>query len=403
MNTPLLCKAWLVAAATTVAMPLGAFGAVPWLNSDSGAPHTIYLDFNGHFQPASTNYCPPPLNATVEGFPFDLQTSDISGTVTAQTVREIWEAVAEDFAPFRVNVTTDARKEPTPGTANAIRVAIGVPTPTIKGANGLAPSTCDDPLTNPPYLNPRIAKVAMVQFDPSSTFTARVIAKRISHEAGHLYGLQHHTAPSGLLDDWIMAPEAASTRYVWRVGPNQFGRQQDDIGQLAWLLGRRADELNPSQLRFDERITTKGVETSGLYAYGTLTTAADSDDYVFTVPSTNSLVFQVFAGIWTNPFTPTAGIEPNVRYRIQIRSENGNVMLACPAALPFTLDTTTQNVISHPDCAQYPTPLRVGETYRVRVFRQLSDNLPGNLGRYTVYVRGSSPPPLPSPIKPLGG
>ena len=36
---------------------------------------------------------------------------------------------------------------------------------------------------------------------------------------------------------------------------------------------------------------------------------------------------------------------------------------------------------SFPDCEQFPTPLRVGEPYRVRVFRHPSDNPPGNLGR----------------------
>jgi hypothetical protein len=239
----------------------------------------------------------------------------------------------------------------------------------------------------------------MVHLDPWSTVNPREIAKRISHEAGHLYGLSHHTAPQGLFDDWIMAPQRASTRYVWRVGPNEFGQPQDDLAQLAWLLGRRADEPTPGQLQIAERITLQGVEFGGLYAYGTLATAGDADDYLFTVPSADSLVFQVFAGVWTNPFTPIAGSEPNVRYRIQIRSQSGGVTLACPTDLPFTLSTTTQSVLSHPDCAQYPTPLRVGATYRVRVFRHPSDKLPGHLGRYTVHVRGSSPPP-PAPTLP---
>jgi hypothetical protein len=387
-------------AVAAIAMPLSAFGTVPWLNSDAGAPHTIYLDFDGHYEPASTNYCPPPFNATPEGWPIDFETSDISGSLDSQTVREIWEAVAEDFASFNVNVTTDPREEPHPDTAHAIRVAIGIP---LRGgvALGSAPSSCDDPLTNPPYLNPRIAHVTMVHFDPGSTVSTKKIAKRISHEAGHLYGLLHHTAPRGLIDDWIMAPERASTRYVWRVGPNEFGQPQDDLTQLAWLLGRRADEPNPRQLLQigGGPPLQGGLAWPGLYTYGTLATVGDTDDYLFTVPWVDSLTFQVVAGAWTNPRAPTYGSEPNVRYRIQIRSQSGDVRLACPTTLPFTLSTTTlQNILSHPDCVQYPTPLRIGETYRVRVFRDPSDNLPGNLGRYTVHV---SRPSLPLPLPPL--
>lgn len=400
MRTRVPWKAWLISVALGIAAPVSAFGEVPWLNSDEGAPHIIYLDFDGHQEQASTSPCPPPFPpGTVEGWPITWETSDISGSITPQTVREIWGAVAEDFAPFHVNVTTDPRKEPPPDAPNAIRVAIGVELRV--GELGLAPAMCHDGLTHPPYLNPNIANVALVDLDPRSQFNAREIAKRISHEAGHLYGLDHHVAPRDLFDDWIMAPQRQSNRYVWRVGTNETGQLQDDVAHLAWLLARRADEPNPGRL---SQIgggppLQGGFLWPGLYAHGTVATAGDTDDYLFTVPAVHSLIFEVFAGVWTNPRAPTHGSEHNLRYGIQIRSQRGDVTLACPSSLPFTLSTTTsRNIISHPDCERFPMSLRVGETYQVHVFRDPRDNHPGNLGRYTVHV---SRPPLPLPFPPL--
>ena len=64
----------------------------------------IHLDFDGHFEPASTSRC---AVGTVEGWPTDVTVGDVSGAVDPAFVRQIWEAVAEDFAPFEVNVTTD--------------------------------------------------------------------------------------------------------------------------------------------------------------------------------------------------------------------------------------------------------------------------------------------------------
>ena len=84
MRTRVSWRAWLIIAAMAIAVPLSAFGEIPWLNSNAGAPHTIYLDLDGPYEPASTNYCPPPLNAAPEGWPIDFETSNISGSLASQ-------------------------------------------------------------------------------------------------------------------------------------------------------------------------------------------------------------------------------------------------------------------------------------------------------------------------------
>jgi hypothetical protein len=368
-----------------------AWGSVPILNSDYQAPHVLYLDFDGHYQPASVYRCP---GGSPEGWPIDFSTTDISNAVNPNDVTAIWEAVAEDFAPFQVNVTTDPRYEPAAGKANAVRIAIGIPS--LSGGLGFAPAVCEsNQLANPPYLNAHIANVAVVHLDPLSVHTTQA-AKRISHEAGHLYGLIHHIAPAGLLDDWIMAPQRAAYRYIWRNGTNEFSQPQNDVEHLAALLGRRPDEPNPSQLK------STGISISGkpsiLYARATLATAGDWDDFLFTTGNQGVVEFRLSPGIWTSASNPTIGAEPNARYRFSIYTENGWQALACPSSTVLTMSVATQPTLGL-DCSNHPPALRAGRTYRIRVFRDGTSSQPGNIGRYTLTVKDVTPqPPQPQPI-----
>jgi hypothetical protein len=384
----------LAGAAVALLLPVTTSAEVPILNSDYSAPHVIYLDFDGHDEPASEYTCP---GGGPEGWSIAVSASDVSADVTATLVREIWEAVAEDFAPFRVNVTTDPTREPGPTSVNAIRVAIGVLSP-LEGL-GYSPAICEsDSLAHPPYLNPRISDVSIVKLDPSKAVSAKDVAKRISHEAGHLYGLVHHVASPGVFDGWIMSGQLPASRHVWRNGKNEFGQTQNDVEQLALLLGRRADETNPAN--FKSFITTN-PNVSGLYIHGTIAEANDWDDFRFAVGGAGPITFQLSAGIWTNPLAPVVGTEPNARYRLEVRSGDGRFLLACPEAWTFTLAATHQPSAPGANCVTAPASLLVGETYRVRVVRHSTSSLPGNVGRYTVVVRGAPQGPPNPPIMPV--
>jgi hypothetical protein len=374
-------------AALAVVGPTPAWAGVPALNSSPEAPHVIYLDFDGHLEAKSPYTCPE-LPSVPEGWPIDLHVGDISGQIDAGSVRRIWEAVAEDFAPFFVNVTTDPAKEPLPAyhTDSAVRVAIG--TVSTGGAHGLSPATCD---SNPAYTNPRIANVVVVRLDPSTTFAERSVARTISHEVGHLYGLAHHSAAPTLTEDWIVAPQKSRyDRYIWRKGTNEFGELQDDVAEIARLLGLRPDEpQDPRQLR------ATPWSVSGprrLYTHATLALQPDIDDFKFRVSATGQVAFAVVGGTWEDPLSasPRPGAEPNTRHRFQVRDEGGRVVLACPEGNQLTLTATSQQIAALPtsSCPGQPLSLEVGKTYRVRVMQHPADRLPGNLGRYTVLVDG---------------
>lgn len=84
---------------------------VPQLASLPGAKHTIFLDFDGHVTGVSTGN-PSWFNqnqgiASIVTPPFDVDGNALSfSSDERDRIRATWEIVAEDFAPFNVNVTT---------------------------------------------------------------------------------------------------------------------------------------------------------------------------------------------------------------------------------------------------------------------------------------------------------
>jgi hypothetical protein len=96
------------------------------LHSNPGAKATLYLDFNGHFEPVYGAY----TNVTNPAYDVDGDATTFSDH-ELDNIAEIWAAVAEDYAPFNIDVTTVEPAVLSPGApiakANKVaqRVAIG--------------------------------------------------------------------------------------------------------------------------------------------------------------------------------------------------------------------------------------------------------------------------------------
>lgn len=77
------------------------------LHSLPGANHTIFLDFDGHVTTGTTwnnGYGVSTINSPA----YDIDGNAGSfNTTELQRIQRIWQRVAEDFAPFEVNVTTE--------------------------------------------------------------------------------------------------------------------------------------------------------------------------------------------------------------------------------------------------------------------------------------------------------
>jgi hypothetical protein len=165
------------------------------LNSRPGASRTIYLDFDGHTITGSA-WNSMYGSSSIQAAPFDLD--GLPGTFSTaemQRIQAIWQRVAEDYAPFDVNVTTQD-----PGVAALNRSGTSDATFGIRvivtrdfTASTSSPCNCGgkayigvfDQVNNETY------QPALVFFDQLGGGNEKYVAEAISHEAGHNLGLSH--------------------------------------------------------------------------------------------------------------------------------------------------------------------------------------------------------------------
>src|SRR5262245_42335430 len=75
--------------------------AVPAFSSLPGAPATLYLDFDGHHEFLWGTH----FNVDTPAYDTDGDPSSFSAAEQS-AIQSIWQQVAEDYAPFNLNVTT---------------------------------------------------------------------------------------------------------------------------------------------------------------------------------------------------------------------------------------------------------------------------------------------------------
>ena len=231
--------------------PAGAtfpLSSIPSLHSNIFASVKLYLDFDGHYEPNWGSYGA----VSTPVFDRDGNTTTFSDAELS-TIQEVWQRVAEDFAPFNIDVTTD-----NPGNFSngvALRVSIGGNGSWIGPYGGVA---YVHSFTN------SIVNTAYVFSDNLGNGNARYVAEAVSHEAGHAFGLNHqsrfdsggneveeyHTGDA----NWapIMGVSYYSSRTTWHNGQthsvstfqddmsiiagstNGFGYRPDDYGNAYW-------------------------------------------------------------------------------------------------------------------------------------------------------------------------
>jgi len=142
--------------------------AVPVLNSRPEATAVIYLDFDGEVV-SGTSWAG---GSTINALP---------ARMTAAQIEETWRRVANHFAVFDVNVTTDRSAfDAAPGN----RKTHCIITPTTDAAPGAGGVAYLFSFTNPSNLT----KVCWTFIDQDPADCALVC----SHEIGHTLGLNHH-------------------------------------------------------------------------------------------------------------------------------------------------------------------------------------------------------------------
>ncbi|QPK65246.1 PKD domain-containing protein [Methylomonas sp. LL1] len=162
------------------------------LHSKPGSNRLIYLDFNGH---SATNTAWYSGTLTAQAYDIDGNPGVFSET-ELNNIREIWRRVAEDYAPFDVDVTT---QEP-PLTALQRTNSSDIQYGTRAVITRSMPQLCSQSCGGVAYVNvfsfyssstPDRYQPAWAFFDKLGNGNPKYVAEAVSHEVGHNLNLNH--------------------------------------------------------------------------------------------------------------------------------------------------------------------------------------------------------------------
>ncbi len=310
------------------------FSGVPVLNSLPDSSKTLYLDFTGHFEGdwgQLDGVLGDDWHQGVSTPMFSLDNDGNFNSTEIEWMTEIWQRVAEDFAPFDINVSTVD-----PGSFDdhqAIRISIGGHWQDWYGykIGGIA-------LINS-FKSSELSNTAFVFSDVFDS--AKTIADAVSHEAGHTFGLEHHhLIVDGQIDkeyhpgtpEWgpLMGAPYQSERTTWSISPVEDGQApgQGDLQILANGAGLGyvdddfGNDISEALLISDPENTTIAGLLSPFQENFSPLADVDFFEVNLTGFSINSAL--VTAG-WTIDLN-VAEIGANLDAKLNIYDENGNLL-----------------------------------------------------------------------------
>ncbi|MCB1909997.1 MAG: PKD domain-containing protein [Rhodocyclaceae bacterium] len=365
------------------------------LHSRPGAQRTIYLDFDGH-SATNTAWNAGYGIASIDSPPYDIDGLPFSfGQTELERIQAIWQRVAEDYAPFDVDVTTETPPDSTltrSGTADQVfgtRVVITRDfVPGGCGCGGFAYLGVFDMTTE--YYKP-----AYVFYDHLGNGHEKYVAEAVSHESGHNVGLNHDgSTSSGYYaghgsgeTGWapIMGVGYYQSLVQWSKGeyPGADNQEDDFVVMQSNMLPLRGD---------DHGDDTAGASAmsggSTLSASGVIERRSDAD------------VFRFAAGAGTASFSLAfTSPSPNLDALLELLDAGGNVLAADnpTAQLAASVSATL------PADGNYY--LRVSGVGKGSVDTGYSDY--GSLGEYvlsgSIQPAGNQPPVAVATANPASG
>ena len=253
------------------------------LHSKAGATKVIYLDFKGHTTTGTSWNSSYTAGADIVTPPYDIDGNPASfGSQELANIQVIWQSVAEDYAPFDVDVTTEdpgveaLRKTSATDQNYGIRVCIGGSSMDWLGSSsgGIA------------YLN----SFGWDSDTPAFVFPAQLgggnpkyVAEACAHESGHSFGLHHEGLTSGTeyytgQGDW--APIMGASYYVnitqWSRGDYAGANNtEDQLALISSYVPYRPDAVG------NDMAHATSLSGTSLSAPGLIETSSDVDVYSF--------------------------------------------------------------------------------------------------------------------------
>jgi len=308
------------ATAAATAAPAFPYDQTFLLHSDPGAQRTIYLDFDGEVVSDTVWNTSYGLSTDPQP-PFDIDGNPAHWSNTElDLVQSVFQRVAEDFAPFAVDVTT---AQPDPAALNrssgsdqvyGTRVLI---TPSTEAAGLICNNACGGVA----YIGV-FDDVSNTTYEPAWVFpqllseSAKNIAEAVTHEAGHNLGLQHDGTASDTYyagqADWapIMGVGYYKPLVQWSQGEyTGANNTEDDLAIISSHgLPTMPDDYG-STIATATPLTTRSVT-------GLISTRADADVFAVSHHCSTPLTATV---------TPAA-VSPDLDASLQILASDGSVL-----------------------------------------------------------------------------
>ncbi len=325
----------LVADATAPEAALAPLADTFKLHSRLGAKRIVFLDFDGHLISGTGWNTSYNGGRDIVAPPWDIDGSPTTFSDVERTrIQQIWQRVAEDYAPFDVDVTTELANESqitrstTTDEYHGTRVLISPISSYFGNYGGIAYLGVFDDVGD-------TYKPALV-FPENLAHGEKYIAEAVSHEAGHNLGLNHDgTAATGYYEGhgtgvtgWAPIMGAGYYKNVTQWSKGEYSganNKQDDLAIMqTYGLPMRADDHASSASAAS--YLPAGTQLS---ASGVIERSTDVDVFAFTTGA-GVISVQVFGG----------DLGPNLDILAELRDANGTLLASINPAdlLGATLD-----------------------------------------------------------------
>ncbi len=302
------------------------------LHSKPGSQRTLYIDFNGYTVPNSNVWLDNGLTVQqIEGFSLDASSSFNAAEHTL--IQSVWQRVSEDYAPFDVDVTTEAPAPAKITRSNAGDQEYGT-VAVVTNSVQAHEEICGDPsCTGIAFLDVFDEANGHDDLQPAWAFSAYFddfvsIAETVTHEVGHNFGLNHDGGPGedyytghGIWGPIMGSPVKPVIQ--WSKGDYTGATEkQDDVATIAG---------NGAPYRTDEAGDTVGSAATFTTAMGVISKRTDADVYSL--------------GTCTGPVSvagKTAYLNPNLDIELKLLDASG---AALATANPVSANSTNGEAI----------------------------------------------------------
>ncbi len=299
------------------------------LHSRAGAKRTIYLNFKGGtFSNTAWN------SGSFTAQPFDIDGVPASFSNTElERIQYIWQRVSEDYAPFDVNVTTEAPAADVLTRSSGSDQIFGT-TVLITNRTGVYNCSCGGVAYVGVFDDVGdFYKPALVFYDALGAGAEKYVAEAISHEAGHNIGLNHDGYPGG---SYYAGHGSGATGWAPIMGNGYYqALTQWSKGQYSGADNVQDDfavaESYGLPIRLDDHGDTTGTATPLTPVTIAGVTTLQGDGVIERASDVDFFSFSAAAGAISINISPAARA-PNLDVMIELRNSAGAVLASANPA-----------------------------------------------------------------------